>query len=118
MRLTGQALSLAVADPAFPADYLHPQIVTASRNRARYQPTSTEGYSGVPAFSRVHDALVTQRWAVLRNYLRTVIVTAAVYRGFGRELRTYVLTLYLNLPTPGRRQSLYIHLRVSRDLCF
>jgi hypothetical protein len=84
----------------------------------RIRPTSTRGYSGVPAFSRVHDALVTQRWAVLRNYLRTVIVTAAVYRGFGRELRTYVLTLYLNLPTPGRRQSLYIHLRVRRDLCF
>jgi hypothetical protein len=51
-------------------------------------------------------------------YLRTVIVTAAVYWGFGRELHTKVLTLYLNLPAPGRRQSLYIHLRVSRDLCF
>ena len=53
-------------------------------------------------------------------YLRTVIVTAAVYRGFGRELRQnkFKLTLYLNLPAPGRRQSLYIHLRVSRDLCF
>ena len=48
---------------------------------------STQGYSGVPAFSRVHEPLVAQRWAVLRNYLRTVIVTAAVYRGFGRELR-------------------------------
>ena len=32
-------------------------------------------------------SLVTQRRAVLSNYLRTVIVTAAVYRGFGRELR-------------------------------
>ena len=54
------------------------------------------------------------------RYLRTVIVTAAVYWGFGRELRIYeyMLTLYLNLPAPGRRQTLYIHLRVSRVLCF
>ena len=52
------------------------------------------------------------------RYLRTVIVTAAVYRGFGRELRPEGLTLYLNLPAPGRRQTLYIHLRVSRVLCF
>ena len=52
------------------------------------------------------------------RYLRTVIVTAAVHRGFGSKLRTEVLTNPLNLPAPGRRQSLYIHLRVSRDLCF
>ena len=52
------------------------------------------------------------------RYLRTVIVTAAVYRGFGRQLHSEELTAFLNLPAPGRRQSLYIHLRVSRDLCF
>ena len=52
------------------------------------------------------------------RYLRTVIVTAAVYRGFGRQLRTEVLTAFLNLPAPGRRQTLYILLRVSRVLCF
>ena len=52
------------------------------------------------------------------RYLRTVIVTAAVYWGFGRELRPEGLTLFLNLPTPGRRQTLYILLRVSRVLCF
>ncbi len=51
-------------------------------------------------------------------YLRTVIVTAAVYRGFGRELHPYGLTLSLNLPAPGRRQTLYILLRVGRVLCF
>ena len=54
---------------------------------------------------------------VLR-YLRTVIVTAAVYRGFGRQLRPEGLTVFLNLPAPGRRQTLYILLRVSRVLCF
>ncbi len=52
------------------------------------------------------------------RYLRTVIVTAAVYRGFGRELHPYGLTLSLNLPAPGRRQTLYILLRVGRVLCF
>ena len=48
------------------------------------------------------------------RYLRTVIVTAAVHRGFSSKRKTS----YLNLPAPGRRQPLYIHFRVSRDLCF
>jgi hypothetical protein len=54
------------------------------------------------------------------RYLRTVIVTAAVYRGFGSELRyaEAQLTPPLNLPAPGRRQSLYVVLRLRRDLCF
>ena len=52
------------------------------------------------------------------RYLRTVIVTAAVYRGFGSWLRPYGLTNPLNLPAPGRRHTLYILLRVSRVLCF
>jgi len=52
------------------------------------------------------------------RYLRTVIVTAAVYRGFGRQLHPEGLTLFLNLPAPGRRQTLYILLRVGRVLCF
>ena len=55
------------------------------------------------------------------RYLRTVIVTAAVHWGFNSELRIIayaILTLPLNLPALGRRQPLYIHLRVSRDLCF
>jgi hypothetical protein len=54
------------------------------------------------------------------RYLRTVIVTAAVHRGFGSELRqTEVrLTLPLNLPALGRRQPLYISFRFSRDLWF
>src|SRR3990170_6309123 len=41
------------------------------------------------------------------RYLRTVIVTAAVYRGFGSKLRPCGLTSSLNLPAPGRRQWLY-----------
>lgn len=41
------------------------------------------------------------------RYLRTVIVTAAVYRGFGSRLRACALTSPLNLPAPGRRQCVY-----------
>src|ERR1043166_681356 len=41
------------------------------------------------------------------RYLRTVIVTAAVYRGFGSRLRPCGLTSPLNLPAPGRRQCVY-----------
>ena len=54
------------------------------------------------------------------RYLRTVIVTAAVYRGFGSKLRhtEVCLTNPLNLPAPGRRQTLYVVLRLSRVLCF
>src|SRR5690554_1511217 len=50
------------------------------------------------------------------RYLRTVIVTAAVYWGFSSMLRC--LSSYLNLPAPGRRQPLYFTFRFSRDLCF
>ena len=42
------------------------------------------------------------------RYLRTVIVTAAIHRGFGYELRSEELTLPLNLPASGRRQSVYV----------
>ena len=41
------------------------------------------------------------------RYLRTVIVTAAVYRGFGSRLHPYGLTSPLTLPAPGRRQCVY-----------
>ena len=52
------------------------------------------------------------------RYLRTVIVTAAVYWGFSQYLRTEVLSTFLNLPAPGRCQTLYFIFRVSRVLCF
>ncbi len=51
------------------------------------------------------------------RYLRTVIVTAAVHRGFGSRLRTYILTSPLNLPALGRYQPLYLSFRFGRDLC-
>src|SRR5690606_1715363 len=52
------------------------------------------------------------------RYLRTVIVTAAVYWGFGSQLRDCSLTAPLNLPAPGRRQPVYFALRLRTDLCF
>ena len=52
------------------------------------------------------------------RYLRTVIVTAAVYRGFGSPLRSEELTDSLNLPAPGRRQTLYVVLSTSQSPVF
>ena len=52
------------------------------------------------------------------RYLRTVIVTAAVYWGLGSKLLIYMITFPLDLPAPGRRQLLYFILRFGRNLCF
>ena len=52
------------------------------------------------------------------RYLRTVIVTAAVHRGFGRRLPCHQVTNFLDLPALGRSQLLYLGLRLSRNLCF
>ncbi len=81
------------------------------------------GYSGFPAFSQLHFSGSLLEGAVPGarpgcRYLRTVIVTAAVYRGLGSELRPCGLTLPRNLPAPGRRHSVYIVLRLRTLLCF
>ena len=52
------------------------------------------------------------------RYLRTVIVTAAVYRGFNSELLPFGMTPPLNLPAPGRCQAIFFILRFSIALCF
>ena len=51
------------------------------------------------------------------RYLRTVIVTAAVNRGFSSELRRSCppLTPCFNLPAPSRRQTAYVALKASRS---
>ena len=54
------------------------------------------------------------------RYLRTVIVTAAVYWGFGSKLlsrQRREITSPLNLPAPGRCQSLYFALRSLAETC-
>ena len=43
------------------------------------------------------------------RYLRTIIVTTAVHRGFGRRLPCHQVTNFLNLPALGRRQPPYPH---------
>src|SRR6187401_2948639 len=48
------------------------------------------------------------------RYLRTVIVTAAVHRGFSSQL----ITPPFNLPALGRCQPVYVRFRVCTDLCF
>jgi hypothetical protein len=52
------------------------------------------------------------------RYLRTVIVTAAIHRGFSLQLRDKSLTDPFNLPASSRRQSVYSVLRLCTDLCF
>ena len=52
------------------------------------------------------------------RYLRTVIVTAAVYWGFNSRLPTCVMTAPLNLPAPGRCQAIYVFFRICIALCF
>src|SRR6202020_3261884 len=42
------------------------------------------------------------------RYLRTVIVTAAVHRGFSSSLRPCGLSPCFNLPAPGRCHPLYV----------
>ena len=53
------------------------------------------------------------------RYLRMVIVTTAVYWGLTSQLHPQRgLTSPINLPAPGRRQSVYIALQLRTDLCF
>ena len=52
------------------------------------------------------------------RYLRTVIVTAAVYRGFNSDLLEKTISPPLNLPAPGRCQAVYIFFRIRTALCF
>ena len=52
------------------------------------------------------------------RYLRTVIVTAAVYWGFNSKLRSCELTSPLNLPAPGRCQAIYVIVKFSIAMCF
>jgi len=52
------------------------------------------------------------------RYLRMVIVTTAVYWRLSSQLRSEELTGPLNVPAPGRRQSVYIVLQLRTDLCF
>ncbi|KAJ7942045.1 Cell wall-associated hydrolase, partial [Quillaja saponaria] len=82
----------------------------------------------LPSVYRGHDNWYTRDRYAFRagrnlpdkefRYLRTVIVTAAVHRGFGRRLPCHQVTNFLDLPALGRRQPPYMVLRLCGDLCF
>src|ERR1700719_2419687 len=54
------------------------------------------------------------------RYLRTVIVTAAVHRGFSSGLRAdeSALSPRFNLPAPGRRHPLYVVFDLAESCVF
>ena len=54
----------------------------------------------------------------IRVNLRTVIVTAAVYRGLTSTLRSCELTSPLDLPAPGTCHSLYVVLSTLQRAVF
>lgn len=124
------ALHLPRLPPMLHRQYLSPRLTYSKGSR---------GLSVLPRVRRIFTSTAVSPSSSLRQcssryaihagrnlpdkelrYLRTVIVTAAVYRGFGYELRTGypALTLPLNLPTPSTRHTVYIRLRVSTVLCF
>ena len=99
----------------------------------------SKGAQGLSVFLRVHGIFTAtsispslwprqcgDRYAIRagRNlpdkefrYLRTVIVTAAVYWGFNSTL-LLSMTSPLNLPAPGRCQAVYWIFRFGTALCF
>ena len=99
----------------------------------------SKGAQGLSVFLRVHGIFTAtaispslwprqcgDRYAIRagRNlpdkefrYLRTVIVTAAVYWGFNSTL-LLLMTSPLNLPAPGRCQAVYWIFRFGTALCF
>ena len=68
--------------------------------------TSSAGYSDVPAYSQV-----LQLPRSTDSYGRRL-------PGLSFAASGQALTTPRNLPAPGRRQPLYVVLRLSRDLCF
>ena len=121
---------ISLVPPPLPEEGLHrlpPMLRTSRKNPVA---SCSKGARGLFVLSRVIGILTDtpispspwrrqrpSRYAIRagRNlpdkefrYLRTVIVTAAVYRGFGSQLRAEALTAPLNLPAPGRRQTLYV----------
>ena len=51
------------------------------------------------------------------RYLRTVIVTAAIHRGFNSTLRTFMLTSPFDLSALGRYHTLYVFLDELAECC-
>jgi hypothetical protein len=96
----------------FPADYPH----RSDCHSPRTDPKSRALSGRVPPDTRTFQHIAKFYYGHLVN--STVIVTAAVYRGLGSELRPEGLTPPRNLPAPGRRHSVYIVLGLRTLLCF
>ncbi len=115
-------LTAMLNNSAFPADCPHRTDFHCLEGEYFTFLASTAGFSEFPAYSQLH--FQNHFWkgqcpgTYRARYLRTVIVTAAVYRGLGSELRPCGLTPPRNLPAPGRRHSVYIVLRLRTLLCF
>ena len=80
-----------------------------------------EGFTDMSWFTNMYSHTHSGKFVLPDKefrYLRTVIVTAAVHRGFGRQLPRIRVTDFLNLPALGRRQPPYVVLRLCGDLCF
>src|SRR6266550_7946065 len=74
--------SLRILEPklrVFPADCPHPTHFHCRLS------ASSAGFSEFPAYGQMRTASLPMRGAAI--YLRTVIVTAAVYRGLDSKLR-------------------------------
>jgi hypothetical protein len=133
MHRNGEA-TFAVDEPGYPPCDSQPFLlivrtrhVVTIVNVASDVTTGSAGFSDVPAYSRLHRTGSLLSGATNPKgflgplgtcHLRTVIVTAAVYRGLVSRLRPEGLTSPLDLPAPGRRQPLYVVFRLRRDLCF
>ena len=98
------SLGIPASLPVFPADCPHPADCHCRHLRAR---RSSGEYRGIHRGFQHTAGFVNGTTAV------QPIVTAAVYRGFSSELHPGEpgLTPPLNLPAPGRLQTLYVRLR-------
>ena len=119
-----------------PHHSLPPILYTAPRQPMPSCSKGSRGLSVLPRVSRIFttSAISPGPWLRQRpsryafragrnlpdkefRYLRTVIVTAAVYRGLASPLRLW-LTAPRDLPAPGRRQTVYVGSRLQHRPVF
>src|SRR5882672_11498195 len=81
---------------------------------------TTTSPSPLPRQSLHHSTLRARRNLPDKElrYLRTVIVTAAVHRGFSSSLRPCGLSPCFNLPAPGRCHPLYVVFDLAESCVF
>ena len=137
-RARGGGIPRAAPPGLAPRHHSLPPILYARVQRP--MPSCSEGSRGLSVLPRVGRIFTTSAispgpWSRQRpsrcafragrnlpdkefRYLRTVRVTAAVYRGLASVLRARALTPPRDLPAPGRRQTLYVALRLLQSPVF